>query len=75
MYLIKVELGAALFSGAHDGWAHHPLSFTEIPSALHSHALVHPALHAQLPVSIVWMTQTFALTLNSDTLHLFFIHS
>jgi hypothetical protein len=48
-----VELGAALFSGAHDGWAHHPLSFTEIPSALHSHALVHPALHAQLPVSIV----------------------
>jgi hypothetical protein len=50
---MKVELGAALFSGAHDGWAHHPLSFTEIPTALHTHALVHPALHAQLPVSIV----------------------
>jgi hypothetical protein len=47
--LTGLELGAALFSGAHDGWAHHPLSFTEIPSALHSHALVHPALHAQLP--------------------------
>ncbi|XP_054708815.1 protein couch potato-like isoform X2 [Uloborus diversus] len=34
-----------------DGWSHHPLSYTEIPvsTALHSTALVHPALHAQMP--------------------------
>ena len=48
---MQVDLGAALFSGSHDSWAPHPLSFPEMTSALHSHALVHPALHAQLPVS------------------------
>lgn len=48
---LPVDLGAALFSGAHDSWAHHPLSFPDMTSALHQHALVHPALHAQLPVS------------------------
>jgi len=49
--LTGLELGAALFSGGHDGWPHHPLSYTDIPvtSALHSATLVHPALHAQLP--------------------------
>ncbi|CAG2110782.1 unnamed protein product, partial [Medioppia subpectinata] len=46
--LTGLELGAALFSGAHDGWAHHPLSFTEMPSAFNQH-VIHPALHAQLP--------------------------
>ncbi|CAG2168883.1 unnamed protein product, partial [Oppiella nova] len=46
--LTGLELGAALFSGAHDGWAHHPLSFTEMPNAFNSH-VIHPALHAQLP--------------------------
>ncbi|KAI2810308.1 RNA-binding protein with multiple splicing 2, partial [Blomia tropicalis] len=47
--LTGLDLGAALFSGAHDSWAPHPLSFPDMTSALHSHALVHPALHAQLP--------------------------
>ncbi|KAH9389119.1 RNA-binding protein with multiple splicing 2 [Tyrophagus putrescentiae] len=48
--LTGLDLGAALFSGAHDSWAPHPMSFPEMTSALHSHAaLVHPALHAQLP--------------------------
>ncbi|UXI18412.1 mitochondrial F1F0-ATP synthase subunit c/ATP9/proteolipid, partial [Sarcoptes scabiei] len=48
--LTGLDLSAALFSGPHDSWAPHPLSFPEMTSALHSHAaLVHPALHAQLP--------------------------
>ncbi|XP_022238525.1 protein couch potato-like isoform X2 [Limulus polyphemus] len=45
------EIGAALLPGVHDGWSPHPLSYAEVPvtSALHSPALLHPALHAQLP--------------------------
>ncbi|KAM7315695.1 protein couch potato [Ixodes scapularis] len=45
------EIGAALLPGAHDGWPHHPLSYAEVPvtTTLHTAALMHPALHAQLP--------------------------
>ncbi|GBL88481.1 hypothetical protein AVEN_159072-1 [Araneus ventricosus] len=41
----------ALLPAVPDGWPHHPLSYTEVPvsTALHSAAIVHPALHAQLP--------------------------
>ncbi|GFU20892.1 protein couch potato [Nephila pilipes] len=44
------EMGA-LLPAVPDGWPHHPLSYTEVPvsTALHSAAIVHPALHAQLP--------------------------
>lgn len=47
------EIGAALLPGTHDGWPHHPLSYAEVPvtTTLHTAALMHPALHAQLPVS------------------------
>lgn len=58
----SVELGAALFN-AHDGWAHHPLSFTEMPNAFNSH-VIHPALHAQLPVSWYWITKNFIQVFN-----------
>lgn len=45
------EIGAALLPGTHDGWPHHPLSYAEVPvtTTLHTAALMHPALHAQLP--------------------------
>ncbi|XP_023226903.1 RNA-binding protein with multiple splicing 2-like isoform X2 [Centruroides sculpturatus] len=45
------EIGAALLPAVHDGWPHHPLSYAEVPvsSAIPTAALVHPALHAQLP--------------------------
>ena len=46
-----------MFSNPHDSWATpHPLSFPEMntSAALHSAAaLVHPALHAQLPVCFI----------------------
>lgn len=50
---VPEEIGAALLPGAHDGWPHHPLSYAEVPvtTTLHTAALMHPALHAQLPVS------------------------
>ncbi|GIY37908.1 hypothetical protein CEXT_413121 [Caerostris extrusa] len=46
------EMGA-LLPAVPDAWPHHLLSYTEVPvsTALHSAAIVHPALHAQLPVS------------------------
>lgn len=45
------QIGAALLPATHDGWPHLSLSYAEVPvsTALHSAALMHPALHAQLP--------------------------
>ncbi|XP_067136177.1 protein couch potato-like isoform X2 [Centruroides vittatus] len=51
LHPITGQIGAALLPAAHDGWPHLPLSYAEVPvsSALHTAALMHPALHAQLP--------------------------
>ncbi|XP_077524881.1 uncharacterized protein LOC144136438 isoform X2 [Amblyomma americanum] len=51
LYTGNYEIGAALLPGTHDGWPHHPLSYAEVPvtTTLHTAALMHPALHAQLP--------------------------
>lgn len=48
------EIGAALLPATHEGWPHLSLSYAEVPvsTALHTAALMHPALHAQLPVSM-----------------------
>ncbi|KAJ8898535.1 hypothetical protein PR048_003895 [Dryococelus australis] len=46
------DLGAPFFPGAPDLW-HHPLAYSaaaELPAAALQHALVHPALHPQVPV-------------------------
>ncbi|XP_015925303.1 protein couch potato isoform X3 [Parasteatoda tepidariorum] len=45
------EIGAALLPATHEGWPHLSLSYAEVPvsTALHTAALMHPALHAQLP--------------------------
>ncbi|XP_076333165.1 protein couch potato-like isoform X2 [Tachypleus tridentatus] len=54
LHPVTGQIGAALFPGVHDGWSPHHLSYAEVPvsSALHPPALLHPALHAQLPVII-----------------------
>ncbi|GFV51001.1 protein couch potato [Trichonephila clavipes] len=48
---IVPEIGAALLPATHEGWPHLSLSYAEVPvsTALHTAALMHPALHAQLP--------------------------
>ncbi|KAF8765169.1 Protein couch potato like protein [Argiope bruennichi] len=45
------QIGAALLPATHEGWPHLSLSYAEVPvsTALHTAALMHPALHAQLP--------------------------
>ncbi|KAG8189009.1 hypothetical protein JTE90_014524 [Oedothorax gibbosus] len=50
LHPITGQMGT-LLPAVPDGWSHHPLSYTEVPvsTALHSAAIVHPALHAQLP--------------------------
>ncbi|XP_076322773.1 protein couch potato-like isoform X2 [Tachypleus tridentatus] len=52
LHPVTGQIGATLLPGVHDGWSPHPLSYAEVPvtSGLHSPALLHPALHAQLPV-------------------------
>ncbi|XP_049525705.1 uncharacterized protein LOC119456329 isoform X4 [Dermacentor silvarum] len=57
------EIGAALLPGTHDGWPHHPLSYAEVPvtTTLHTAALMHPALHAQLPVDLCCLHSWLAM--------------
>lgn len=64
---VPEEIGAALLPGAHDGWPHHPLSYAEVPvtTTLHTAALMHPALHAQLPVSDAAVIHLFSLCWDS----------
>ncbi|XP_031621862.1 protein couch potato isoform X1 [Contarinia nasturtii] len=54
MHPLTGHLGAPFFPGGHELW-HHPLAYSaaaaaELPSAALQHAIVHPALHPQVPV-------------------------
>ncbi|XP_063216219.1 U1 small nuclear ribonucleoprotein A-like isoform X2 [Bacillus rossius redtenbacheri] len=51
MHPLTGHLGAPFFPGAPELW-HHPLAYstaTDLPAAALQHALVHPALHPQVP--------------------------
>lgn len=62
LFVFSAEIGAALLPATHEGWPHLSLSYAEVPvsTALHTAALMHPALHAQLPVSRNFQCQTLS---------------
>lgn len=63
VYLIAA-LGNPFFPGGPELW-HHPLAYSaagELPGTLQHAALVHPALHPQVPVrSYLWLSADKAL--------------